>query len=330
MDKDLPGEVPCDWGVGNTAGAPSQKVPLLGSITKIQARKTIDLLLFRLPYSWTYTNSVPYRTHALILVKILRELIRRSLAVPHCQHLLANVFQALPYNGKPSPTQGDFYSPIIPEVSALLLEHKIQHYSSPFAEFFRHVIGRYMSSVHEDKESVGQPNTQIRTVGCNRPQCSACPAQNQFLRNHAVKILRFDSVTVGDGTHIQNAFTASGRKKRKLCDVTIDRLPSPKDAPEMVRVVLSKVDDLHDPPGWATRKNATIKFLANITTDDQVLKNIMGDTWDDFTLALEGTKRFPASKVSPPPTLSQKRTVDEMESRAGYEAGEPDSKIRRL
>ena len=321
-------ELLCDGEAGSTVGA-SQKLPLSCGITKGQTREAIDLLLCRLPYSWTDGKLVSPKPDALGPIKILRQLIPRPLAVPYCQHLFANILETIPFGECALPLRSDFYPSIIAEVATLLRKYNIYHHSSPFVEFLRHVIGTYMAEVHEDKASAGRPNTQLRKVGCKDSRCSTCPALNLFLNNPAKNSLQFDSVTVGNGAHIQNTFPANSKKK-KLCDVTIDRLAPLRGRAQMVRVVVVKVDGLNDPPGWASRKDATKKFLANITTDDWMLKKIMGDTWDDFVLALEGTKKFPALKIGPAPTkqTNQKRPIDDVDSGAAN-VGQPDNKVRR-
>ena len=166
------------------------------------------------------------------------------------------------------------FAKTLPKQVNLLEKHGISVSSSPSREFFRYVIGTYLEEVLGSKE--GSPYLKFTMLTCGHESCSQV---NDFLRSEERETaIPLDNVTRRciEGLKIDELYG--------LFNTEIRWLSKP---PHMK---LFKTHEAIAAQQWGVRLADTRELLKTIGTEE--ISQIMGERYQDFVKALEGSQAF--------------------------------------
>ena len=166
------------------------------------------------------------------------------------------------------------FAKTLPDQVKLLEKHGISVSSSPSREFFRYVIGTYLEEVLGSRE--GSPYLKFTMLTCGHETCSQV---NDFLRSEE----RETSIPLDDVT------------RRCIKGLEIDKLYGLFNTDTLwskfPRINLSKSREAMAAQRWSVRLDNTLELLRTIGTEEE-MSQIMGERYQDFVKALEGSQAF--------------------------------------
>ncbi|KAJ3532052.1 hypothetical protein NMY22_g7900 [Coprinellus aureogranulatus] len=197
-----------------------------------------------------------------------------------CVVLLDRLLQPLANNSRVQERFEEIFIPLVPQLKPVLAKHGMSITSEPFRSFFKAIVSSYLSSIltpHIPKKLTSALPT--RNAGCGR--CSECGQLKAFINNSAPNICF--QLHMNIRKHIEAEIT-----KARISDIVTTetvKYSSPHT------LVVTKRPELVAQLAWKEAQANASQFLKNVGNEDE-LKRIMGERYNDVGMALRGTKAF--------------------------------------
>ncbi|KAK7470418.1 hypothetical protein VKT23_001844 [Stygiomarasmius scandens] len=180
-----------------------------------------------------------------------------------------------------------FYEKLVPRIGKI--KNLDVAKSEPFKQFMHKMITQYLRQVLGIKPK-GIENIKMRTVGCG---CGNCAKVNEFLRGCS------DSLTLAINKQFREHLVKQLDGAKDLISYEIASYGRPQPITITKTLIMAKKTQ------WEESVKKTKAFLKGVG-NQQVVKGIMGNKYEDVVQALEGSKPFEVQG----PTSSLPRSIE--------------------